>query len=159
MQVAGVAGQRTFALDGHRNIRIWYSVSAGYDSGNTLRRTTGMRPGAGGWIVTRKHLIGWAALGVMTAAGPLAAQDTSRRPGANPIIRNPASFTIHPGIAELTGQGDIFLHNATLTVGDQSGAVGRRTVTVEHLQHNPDGALKPVIQTEAGVPVPPPPAK
>ena len=69
------------------------------------------------------------------------------------------SFTIHPGIAEFKGQSYIFLHNATLTVGDQSGAVGRRAVTVEYLQYNPDGTLKPVIQTEAGVSVPPPPAK
>jgi arabinoxylan arabinofuranohydrolase len=67
-------------------------------------------------------------------------------------------FTIHAGIAEFKGQGYIFLHNATLTVGDQSGADGRRAVTVEYLYYNPDGTLKPVIQTEAGVSVPPPPA-
>lgn len=69
------------------------------------------------------------------------------------------SFTIHPGIAEFKGQAYIFLHNATLTVGDQSGAVGRRAVTVEYLQYNPDGTLKPVIQTEAGVSAPPPPGQ
>jgi beta-xylosidase len=68
------------------------------------------------------------------------------------------SFTIHAGVAEFKGQGYIFLHNATLTVGDQGGAVGRRAVTVEYLQYNPDGTLKPVVQTEAGVSVPPPPA-
>jgi arabinoxylan arabinofuranohydrolase len=66
------------------------------------------------------------------------------------------SFTIHAGIAEFKGQWYIFLHNATLTVGDQSGATGRRAVTVEYLQYNPDGTLKPVIQTDAGVFVPPP---
>jgi hypothetical protein len=68
------------------------------------------------------------------------------------------SFTIHAGIAEFKDQWYIFLHNATLTVGDQSGAVGRRPVTVEYLQYNPDGTLKPIIQTDAGMSVPPPPA-
>lgn len=68
------------------------------------------------------------------------------------------SFTIHAGVAEFKGQTYIFLHNATLTIGDQGGAVGRRAVTVEYLQYNPDGTLKPVVQTEAGVSVPPPPA-
>ncbi len=58
------------------------------------------------------------------------------------------SFTIHPGIAE-------FKHNATLAVGDQSGAIGRRAVTVEYLQYNADGTMKPVTQTQAGVSVPP----
>ena len=66
------------------------------------------------------------------------------------------SFTIHPGIAEFKGQWYIFLHNAALTVGGQSGAAGRRTVTVEYLRYNPDGTMKPVIQTEAGVSIPPP---
>ncbi|GGL45399.1 glycoside hydrolase family 43 protein [Caulobacter rhizosphaerae] len=68
------------------------------------------------------------------------------------------SFTIHAGVAEFKGQAYIFLHNATLTIGDQGGAVGRRAVTVEYLHYNPDGTLKPVVQTEAGVSVPPPPA-
>ena len=45
--------------------------------------------------------------------------------------------------------------HAALAVGDQSGAIGRRAVTVEHLQYNPDGTMKPVVQTEAGVSVPP----
>ena len=66
------------------------------------------------------------------------------------------SFTIHPGIAEFKGQWYIFLHNAALSIGDEKGALGRRAVTVEYLQHNADGSLKPVIQTEAGVSVPPP---
>ncbi|RRN56520.1 glycoside hydrolase [Pseudoxanthomonas sp. SGNA-20] len=66
------------------------------------------------------------------------------------------SFTIHPGIAEFKGQWYIFLHNAALTIGDQEGALGRRAVTVEYLQYNDDGTLKPVVQTEEGVSVPPP---
>lgn len=66
------------------------------------------------------------------------------------------SFTIHPGIAEFKGDWYIFLHNAALTIGDEEGGLGRRAVTVEYLQYNQDGTLKPVLQTDAGVSVPPP---
>jgi len=51
---------------------------------------------------------------------------------------------------------DLFLHNGALTIGDLKGALGRRSVTVEHLRYNPDGTLKPVVQTTAGVSRPPP---
>ncbi|WP_058732052.1 glycoside hydrolase family 43 protein [Sphingomonas sanguinis] len=61
------------------------------------------------------------------------------------------SFTIHPGIADFKGKSYLFLHNATLAIGDQSGAIGRRAVTVERLYYNPDGTMKPVVQTQAGV--------
>lgn len=61
------------------------------------------------------------------------------------------SFTIHPGIADFKGKSYLFLHNATLAIGDQSGAIGRRAVTVERLHYNPDGTMKPVVQTQAGV--------
>lgn len=66
-----------------------------------------------------------------------------------------SSFTIHPGIAEFRGVWYIFLHNASLTIGDQNGALGRRSVTVEYLGYDEKGAMKPVIQTDAGVSVPP----
>ncbi len=66
------------------------------------------------------------------------------------------SFTIHPGIAEFRGNWYLFLHNAALSIGDQNGALGRRAVTVEYLQYNADGTMKPVVQTDAGVSVPPP---
>src|SRR5690606_42032004 len=66
------------------------------------------------------------------------------------------SFTIHPGIAEFKGDWYIFLHNAALTIGDQAGGVGRRAVTVEYLQYNDDGTIKPVVQTEARVSARPP---
>jgi hypothetical protein len=33
--------------------------------------------------------------------------------------------------------------------------IGLRAVTVEDMQHNPDGTMKPVVQTELGVSVPP----
>ncbi|HTG38128.1 glycoside hydrolase family 43 protein [Sphingomonas sp.] len=79
----------------------------------------------------------WTPRGVLTGSG-----------------RN--SFTIHPGIAEFKGDWYLFLHNALLSIGDQKGAIGRRAVTVEHLQYNPDGTMRPVSQTEAGVTAPPP---
>lgn len=66
------------------------------------------------------------------------------------------SFTIHPGIAEFRGSWYLFLHNAALTIGDLKGALGRRSVTVEHLQYNPDGTMRRVEQTDAGVTAPPP---
>ncbi len=66
------------------------------------------------------------------------------------------SFTIHPGIAHFGDQWYLFLHNAALAVGDQAGSIGRRAVTVEYLQYNPDGTMVPVVQTDAGVSVPPP---
>jgi arabinoxylan arabinofuranohydrolase len=65
------------------------------------------------------------------------------------------SFTIHPGIAEFKGKSYLFLHNAALTIGDQKGALGRRAVTVEYLNYNPDSTMKPVVQTDAGVSAPP----
>ncbi len=66
------------------------------------------------------------------------------------------SFTIHAGIADFKGQSYIFLHNAALSIGDLDGALGRRAVTVEYLHYNPDGTLRPVVQTEAGVSAPAP---
>lgn len=64
------------------------------------------------------------------------------------------SFTIHPGIAQYKGDWYIFLHNASLAIGDLNGAIGRRAVTVERLEYNSDGTLKPVVQTEAGITAP-----
>lgn len=64
------------------------------------------------------------------------------------------SFTIHPGIAEFRGNWYIFLHNAALTIGDQNGAIGRRAVTVEHLQYDKYGLMRPVVQTDAGLAAP-----
>ncbi|WP_300973263.1 family 43 glycosylhydrolase [Sphingomonas sp. LHG3406-1] len=61
------------------------------------------------------------------------------------------SFTIHPGIARFRGRWYLFLHNAALTIGDRKGALGRRSVTVEHLRYRPDGTMIPVVQTTAGV--------
>lgn len=66
------------------------------------------------------------------------------------------SFTIHPGVAEFKGSWYLFLHNATLVIGDQAGAIGRRAVTVEHLRYDANGLMLPVVQTDAGVTAPPP---
>ena len=66
------------------------------------------------------------------------------------------SFTIHPGIVQFRGNWYLFLHNAALTIGDQNGAIGRRAVTVEHLEYDAGGMMKPVLQTEAGVSAPRP---
>ncbi len=66
------------------------------------------------------------------------------------------SFTIHPGIVQFKDNWYVFLHNAALSIGDQKGALGRRAVTVEHLEYAPDGTMKPVVQTEAGVSLAPP---
>lgn len=65
------------------------------------------------------------------------------------------SFTIHPGIAEFKGNWYLFLHNADIAIDDQSGAIGRRAVTAEYLYYNADGTMKPVVQTKAGISVPP----
>jgi arabinoxylan arabinofuranohydrolase len=74
------------------------------------------------------------------------------------LLTGPAknSFTIHPGIVQFKENWYLVLHNAALDIGDMKGAAGRRAVTVEHLQFNPDGTMKPVVQTELGVSVPAP---
>jgi arabinoxylan arabinofuranohydrolase len=65
------------------------------------------------------------------------------------------SFTIHPGTVEFKGQWYLFYHDASLTVDGVPGALGRRAVRVEYLYHEPDGTLRPVEQTKAGVSLPP----
>lgn len=61
------------------------------------------------------------------------------------------SFTIHPGIAEFKGEWYLFYHTASLTVGDQHGAIGRRAVAVERMRFSDDGLILPVTQTERGI--------
>lgn len=65
------------------------------------------------------------------------------------------SYTIHPGIIEFNGQWYLFYHNATLAIGDQKGATGRRAVAVEYLHYNEDGTIRPIEQTTLGVSIPP----
>ena len=61
------------------------------------------------------------------------------------------SFTIHPGIAEFGGEWYLFYHNAVLTIDGHKGAIGRRSVCVDKLYYNPDGTMKPVVQTKEGI--------
>ncbi|WP_373733507.1 glycoside hydrolase family 43 protein [Bacteroides heparinolyticus] len=61
------------------------------------------------------------------------------------------SFTIHPGIAEFQGKWYLFYHNATLTLDGHEGAIGRRSVCVDELHYNPDGTMRPVVQTKEGI--------
>jgi beta-xylosidase len=61
------------------------------------------------------------------------------------------SFTIHPGIVEFKGEWYLFYHVGTLSVGDQSGAIGRRAVAVERMEFNDDGTIRPVEQTVRGI--------
>lgn len=73
------------------------------------------------------------------------------------MLMGPASnsFTIHPGTVEFNGQWYLFYHDASQTIDGVPGALGRRSVRVEYLYHNPDGTLEPVEATQAGVSVPP----
>lgn len=64
------------------------------------------------------------------------------------------SFTIHPAIAKFKGKWYLFYHDASLSIGDQKGGLGRRAVRAEHLYYNPDGTMRPVAQTNAGVTAP-----
>lgn len=71
------------------------------------------------------------------------------------------SYTIHPGlIDDFKGQSYLLYHNASLTLPDgQSGALGRRAVTIDYLYYDADGRMWPVTQTEACISQPPrPPA-
>ncbi|WP_235912721.1 glycoside hydrolase family 43 protein [Croceibacterium salegens] len=65
------------------------------------------------------------------------------------------SFTIHPGIIEFKDQWYFFYHDALLTIGDLKPATGRRAIAVEYLDFNPDGTIRPVTQTDAGISVQP----
>ena len=64
------------------------------------------------------------------------------------------SFTIHPGITEFKGQWYLFYHIGTLTVGDQTGAIGRRAVAVERMEFDQNGLILPVEQTAQGILLP-----
>ncbi len=73
--------------------------------------------------------------------------------------RTQNSYTIHPGILEYHGQWYFFYHDAKLTINGEAGAVGRRAVALEYLFYNPDGTIKPIRQTVAGVSLPPRPTR
>ena len=61
------------------------------------------------------------------------------------------SFTIHPGVVDYKGKSYLFYHNSILSLDGYGPATGRRSVCVDELIYNPDGSMRPVIQTRAGV--------
>lgn len=66
------------------------------------------------------------------------------------------SYTIHAGlIDDFKGQSYLVYHNATLTLGDQTGAIGRRSVALEYLHYFDDGTIAPIVQTPEGLSRPP----
>lgn len=69
--------------------------------------------------------------------------------------RTENSFTIHPGIVEYKDQWYFFYHDAKLSINGVPGAMGRRSVAVQHLYYNEDGTIKPITQTKVGVSFPP----
>ncbi|MCW8126550.1 glycoside hydrolase family 43 protein [Microbulbifer halophilus] len=71
--------------------------------------------------------------------------------------RTENSFTIHPGIVEYKDQWYFFYHDAKLAINGVSGAMGRRSVALEHLYYNKDGTIKPIGKTREGVSHPPTP--
>jgi hypothetical protein len=68
------------------------------------------------------------------------------------ITGNPNnSYTIQDGIIDFNGQSYVFYHNGALP----GGGSFNRSVCLEYLYYNPDGTIQPVVQTAAGVSVPP----
>jgi len=67
------------------------------------------------------------------------------------------SFTIHPGVIEFKNQWYFFYHYAGMALDGEKGGLGRRAVCAEYLFHEPDGAIRPIAQTAAGLGVPPAP--
>lgn len=67
------------------------------------------------------------------------------------------SFTTHPGIIEFKGQWYMFYHNGAIKREVEGGGSFRRSICVDYLYYNPDGTIKPVVQTVEGITVPPKP--
>lgn len=61
------------------------------------------------------------------------------------------SFTIHPGVIDYKGKSYLFYHNSSLSLDGYGPATGRRSICVDEMFYNPDGTIRPVIQTSAGV--------
>ena len=57
------------------------------------------------------------------------------------------SFTIHPGVVDFKGHTYLFYHNSTLSLNGYGPATGRRSVCYEEMFYNPDGTIRPVVQT------------
>jgi arabinoxylan arabinofuranohydrolase len=72
------------------------------------------------------------------------------------IVGNPAnSYTTHPGVVEFKGQWYMFYHNGAIKRPVDGGGSFRRSVCIDYLYYNPDGTIKPVVQTTQGITVPP----
>ena len=69
--------------------------------------------------------------------------------------RNERSYTIHPAITTFKGRDYLFYHTGKLTIGEESGAIGRRAVSIEYLFYNEDGTIQPVEKSMNGLSVPP----
>jgi hypothetical protein len=68
------------------------------------------------------------------------------------ITGNPYnSYTIQDGIFDFNGQSYFVSHNGALP----GGGSFNRSVCLDYLYYNPDGTIQPVVQTTAGVSVPP----
>jgi beta-xylosidase len=59
----------------------------------------------------------------------------------------PGSGTTHPGIVDYKGKSYFFYHNGALPDGGNF----RRSICVDYLYYNPDGTIKPIVQTTQGV--------
>lgn len=65
------------------------------------------------------------------------------------------SFTTQAGIVEFKGQWYMFYHNGAIQRPVDGGGSFRRSVCVDYMYYNPDGTIKPVIQTREGITLPP----
>ena len=72
------------------------------------------------------------------------------------LLTGPAKygFTIHPSVIEFKKQWYFFYHDGSYTLDGTPGGDCRRQVCVEYLYFNPDGSIKPIKLTTAGVSVP-----
>lgn len=68
--------------------------------------------------------------------------------------QNEHSYTIHPAIIEYQNQWYFFYHTGQLSIGEESGAIGRRAVSIEYLYYNEDGTIKPIKKTKEGLSAP-----
>jgi len=57
------------------------------------------------------------------------------------------SFTIHPGVIDFQGHSYLFYHNSTVSLHGYGPATGRRSVCYDEMFYNPDGTIRPVVQT------------
>jgi beta-xylosidase len=64
------------------------------------------------------------------------------------------SYTIHDAIVEFKGQWYFFYHNGSIQRPVDGGGSFRRSVCLDYLYYNPDGSIRPIVQTVEGVSVP-----